>query len=235
MDGSKPKIPKVIRGVIFDLDDTLILSTVDYAKFKRLVIERIVSHGEDRSLYSPSETIVAIVSRYEDRLRRSGVAEPEIRRRTAELDRIMDEVELENVGDTRTVDGAVRLLETLRRHGIRIGVLTRGCQRYAESALGTTGLLELVDELECRNSTTPAKPNPAAYLRLVERLGVPKDQTLFVGDHPIDAQCARNAGVPFVAVETGDVPEGDLRAAGCAAVFRDVGEMVEWFSDVLGE
>jgi len=228
-------MPSDIRGVVFDLDDTLVLSTVDYAKFKRLVIERIESHGEDASLYSPTETIVAIIARYEDRMRRSGVTDTEIRRRIEELDRIMDTVELEKVGETRAVKGAVRLLEVLKSRGVRIGVLTRGCERYAETALRTTGLLELVDELECRNSTTPAKPNPASYLRLVKRLGVRKDETLFVGDHPIDAQCARNAGVPFVAVETGDVPEGDLRAAGCLAVFRDVGDMVDWFMGLLGE
>ena len=232
---SNLKFPKVIKGVVFDLDDTLVLSTVDYAKFKRLVIEHIASHGEDPSLYSPTETIVAIVSRYEGRLRSAGVAEAEIRLRTAELDRIMDEVELEKVRDTRALNGAIRLLEMLRARGLRIGVLTRGCHAYAETALRTTGLLELVDELECRSSTTPAKPNPASYLRLVERLGVPKDQTLFVGDHPIDAQCAKNAGVPFIAVETGDVPEGDLRAAGCVEVFRDVGQMVDWFSKILDE
>ena len=228
-------MPKIIKGVVFDLDDTLVLSTVDYAKFKRLVIDRIVSEGEDPTLYSPNETVVAIVARYEDRLRRSGVAEDEIRRRTSELDRIMDEVELENAKDTRPVDGAVQILELLRARGVKIGVLTRGCQMYAESALGTSGLLALVDALECRNSTTPAKPDPASYLRLVERLGVPKENTIFVGDHPIDAQCARNAEVPFIAVETGDVPEGDLKAAGCVAVFHDVGEMVDWLSDVLEE
>jgi phosphoglycolate phosphatase len=235
MSGSNREMPKVVKAVVFDLDDTLVLSTVDYAKFKRLVIERIASHGEDPSAYSPTETIVAIVSRYEARMRRYGMAEAEIKRRVAELDRIMDDVELEKVGDTRVVDGAIRLLEMLRAHGVKIGVLTRGCHSYAETALRTTGLLDLVDELECRNSATPAKPNPASYLRLVDRLGVPKDQTLFVGDHPIDAQCAKNADVPFIAVETGDVPEGDLRAAGCVEVFRDVGQLVDWFSKILQE
>ncbi len=227
------KIPKTVKGVVFDLDDTLVLSTVDYAKFKRLVIDRIVSWGEDRSLYSPAETIVAIISRYQNRLSALGASDDEVRRRMAELDRIMDEVELENVGDTRAVAGALKLLEELRLRGVRIGVLTRGCERYAEAALRKTGMRALVDELECRNSTTPPKPNPEAYLRLVHKLGLRKEDTLFVGDHPIDAQCAKNAGVPFIAVETGDVPEEDLKAAGCVAVFRDVGDMTEWFLGLL--
>ncbi len=227
-------LPRPVRGVVFDLDDTLVLSTVDYAKFKRLVIERIGSRGEPTVDYSPNETIVAIVSRYEDRLKRSGMSPDEIHRRTAELDEIMDEVELEKVADTRSLPGAVRILEMLRSRGIRIGVLTRGCEGYASAALRTAGLLQLVDEIECRNPHMPAKPNPSAYIRLVERLGVRKEETLFVGDHPIDAQCAKNAGVTFIAVETGDVPRSALYAAGCVAVFRDVGELAEWFESALG-
>jgi HAD superfamily hydrolase (TIGR01549 family) len=230
---TEDRLPHTLKAVIFDLDDTLVLSTVDYAKFKRLVIERIGSHGEDTSNYSPKETIVSIMARYEDRLRRSGMSQEEIGQRTSELDRIMDEVELEKVGETRALAGAVRLLETLRARGFKIGVLTRGCHQYATSALRTSGLLELVDEIECRSPKTPAKPNPAAYLRLVERLGVAKRDTVFVGDHPIDAQCAKNAGVPFIAVETGDVPKDDLRAAGCIEIVRDVEELADWFVSQL--
>ncbi len=228
-------LPRAIKAVVFDLDDTLVLSTVDYGKFKRLVIDRISSYGDTNADYSPSETIVAIVSRYEDRLRRSGMSEQGIRTRIAELDAIMDKVELEKVGDTRALPGALRLLETLRSRGIKIGVLTRGCEGYARAALDISELLGLVDEVECRSPSVPAKPDPTAYLRLIERMHVPKEETLFVGDHPIDAQCAKNAGVPFIAVETGDVPKDRLEEAGCIAVFRDVGELVGWFESQLTE
>jgi phosphoglycolate phosphatase len=221
--------------VIFDLDDTLVLSTVDFPKFKRLVVERLASWGEDVSLYSLNETIVAIVNRYEGRMRAQGAEEGLIRKRLSELDRIMDDVEMEHVDESATIHGAPELLRYLRAKGVRIGVLTRGCQLYATTALRKTGLLELVDAIECRNSETKPKPDPEAYVRLVKALRVRKDQTLFVGDHPIDAQCARNAGVPFLAVLTGDVPEEKLREAGSTEVFPTASEMVEWFRAELGD
>jgi len=226
-------LPKEVRAVVFDLDDTLVLSTVDYGKFKRLVIDKVVSHGEPRTMYDPKETVVSIISRYEKRMHEAGLPDEERRRRLAELDRIMDEVELERVAETKAIRGAIELLELLRSRGIRIGILTRGCQDYASAALSEAGLMQLVDAIGCRNSETKAKPSPESYLRLIEQLGVRKEETFFVGDHPIDAKCAANAGVPFVAVETGDVSSDDLRAAGCVAVFTDVGRMVEWFRTIL--
>ena len=233
MEGMIHKLPREVRAVVFDLDDTLVLSTVDYGKFKRLVIDKVVSHGEPRTMYDPKETVVSIVSRYEKRMHEAGLPDEERRRRLAELDRIMDEVELERVAETKAIRGAIELLELLRCRGVKIGILTRGCQDYATAALSEAGLMQLVDAIECRNSETKAKPSPESYLRLIERLGVRKEETFLVGDHPIDAKCAANAGVPFVAVETGDVSSDDLRAAGCVAVFSDVGRMVEWFKAIL--
>lgn len=224
-----------VKAVVFDLDDTLVESTVNFPKFKGLVIERIASYGEDRADYSTNETVVAIINRYEARMRRDGVPSTEIKRRLTELDKIMDDVEMERVSETAAYEGAKRLLKLLRESGIKIGVLTRGCGEYADAALSKTDLLGLVDALECRNSKTKPKPDPEAYLKLVASLGVSKEQTIFVGDHPLDAQCASNAGVPFIAVRTGDVPEDILRRAGSVEVFKDVGELADWLGRTLNE
>ncbi len=228
MPDSEPSLPRHLSAVVFDLDDTLVFSTVDYPKFKGLVIENLVGHGEPRGIYDPGETIVAIIGRYEGRLKASGMKADEVALRLAELDSIMDTVELERVAETKEIGGAKELLVFLRSRGIKVGVLTRGCEDYARSALSITGMIQLVDEIECRNPNAKAKPDPESYLRLVRALRVPKEETIFVGDHPIDGQCASNAGVPFVAVETGDVPRDKLKAAGCVEVFPDVAAMVSW-------
>jgi phosphoglycolate phosphatase len=217
---------KRLRAVVFDLDDTLVVSTVDFPKFKGLVIERIGAFGEDRSLYDPSETIVRIVDRFEARMRAEGVPEAQLRRMLAELDRIMDAVELERVNDTTAIPGAAETLSSLRNRGVKVGVLTRGCKAYAARAMSRTGISDLVDAIECRNSDTRPKPYPDSYLRLVAALGVDKEETLFVGDHVIDARCAANAGVPFIGVRTGDVPDQELLAAGAFIVADGVGDLM---------
>jgi len=220
-------------AVIFDLDDTLVVSTVDYGKFKRLVIDRIAEDGEHRSDYSPDELILKILNRYQSALRARGLTDPEIKEKLAALDRIMDAVELERVCETVAIPGAPDVLSMLRARGVKVGILTRGCHEYAAAALDRTGMGGLVDGIEGRNSKTKPKPDPESYLKLARALGVDPRETIFVGDHPMDAECAANAGAPFVGVMTGDVPEEELLRAGSIAVFRDVGQMLAWLEDCL--
>jgi HAD superfamily hydrolase (TIGR01549 family) len=222
-----------LRGIVFDLDDTLILSTVDYVRFKRLIIEGIAAKGEDPALYSQGEGIVQLIGRFEERMRSRGWSETRIAASLKEFDKIMDGVELERVHETGPLDGAREVLEHLRSRGIRTGILTRGCQEYAEEALRLAGLRELVDAMECRNPDMPAKPNPEPYWHLVEQMGLKPEQTIFVGDHVIDATCASRAGVPFIGVLTGSLSEQALMNEGSVAVFGSVAEMLPWLIRIL--
>jgi len=162
-------------AVIFDLDDTLVVSTVDYGKFKRLVIDRIAEDGEHRSDYSPDELILKILNRYQSALRARGLTDPEIKEKLAALDRIMDAVELERVCETVAIPGAPDVLSMLRARGVKVGILTRGCHEYAAAALDRTGMGGLVDGIEGRNSKTKPKPDPESYLKLARALGVDRD------------------------------------------------------------
>ena len=47
------------------------------------------------------------------------------------------------------------------------------------------------------------KPHPEALVRGLAELDVPPSGAVYVGDHVIDAETARAAGVPFIAVLTG--------------------------------
>ena len=228
---SHSPLSKALKGIVFDLDDTLVLSTVDYVRFKRLIIERIALEGEDPSEYDPTEGIMQLIERFRRSMMARGKEESETRRALTDIEAIMDGVEMERVRETRGIPGAKELLQTLRGKGIKIGVLTRGCERYATAVLEMTGMLNLVDELECRNSEVPPKPSPEPYWRVVDRLGLEIGDTVFVGDHYLDAACARKAGVPFIGVRTGDLTEEQLRDVGSVEVFDSVADMVAWFDD----
>ena len=79
------------------------------------------------------------------------------------------------------------------------------------------GLDRFFQEVLGGDSLPTRKPDPAGLRLLAERLGVPVERTMLVGDTRVDAETARNAGSPFALVEWGfrpfevDAPQAALR------------------------
>ena len=63
-------------------------------------------------------------------------------------------------------------------------------------------------------------------LRGIERLGVRRDQALYVGDMLVDIETARSAGVHVWAVATGSEERAVLEAAKPDRLLADLQEMV---------
>ena len=70
------------------------------------------------------------------------------------------------------------------------------------------------------------KPAPDMLLSAIDRLGVTRDQALYVGDMLVDIQTARSAGVPVWEVATGSEERADLEAARPDRLLVDLREMV---------
>lgn len=56
------------------------------------------------------------------------------------------------------------------------------------------------------------KPNAEGLLLAIEKLGVDKEEVLYIGDTIIDAETARNAAVDFIGVLTGTTAEDDFKS-----------------------
>ena len=113
---------------------------------------------------------------------------------------------------TRAYPGVEAALEALSGAGSILGVCTNkpeGLARGLIEALGWTRHFQAViggDTLDVR------KPDPAPLLEAIARCG--GRPALLVGDSMTDAETARAAGIPFVAVSFGfsDRPVGELGA-----------------------
>ncbi|MFQ6053926.1 MAG: HAD family hydrolase [Candidatus Bathyarchaeia archaeon] len=208
-----------VKGIIFDLDGTLIRSSIDFPRMKRRMIAILEEHGVPPGLLSPTETTVAILKKAErDEAR-------------LEMERAMNQTELEAISTIEGVDGAAETVRRLRERGYRLAVLTRGHQAYAVEALRKTGLLGSFDLVLGRGETPMPKPHAEALRHTAELMGLRLDEVLFVGDHLIDAACAENAGVPFVAVLTGPIKEGAWVEHGQKTILRSVRDLVDYLDE----
>lgn len=106
--------------------------------------------------------------------------------------------------------GAIELLRTLARRGVRTGVITNGGAAMQRGKIKALGLERLVDTIVISSEVALRKPDPAIFMLALERLGCAPEQSWFVGDHPdIDVRGAESAGLRAFWVKTGAVLSDD--------------------------
>jgi len=89
--------------------------------------------------------------------------------------------------------GEKELVELIKdRGGLNLLVTHRGGKTLRE-LLAQYGMKEYFTELISRDEDFPRKPDPAAFLYLIEKYDLNKENTLAVGDRKIDVDAAHNA------------------------------------------
>jgi phosphoglycolate phosphatase len=188
---------KTLKAILFDLDGTLIDSEIDFQKMKRRTIRFLEVSGVKEGLLSEDMLNYDIENLALQHMRRNGVSEQEIEKIFHMVSEIMNEVELEALENVKIMDGVVDTLETLKKRGLKLGILTRGCREYVDGILRKFNLERLIDAVAARDDVSNPKPNPEHPRYLMEIIGVKPSETLLIGDHPMDALCARNVGIRY--------------------------------------
>lgn len=219
-----------MKGIIFDLDGTLIRSSIDFPGMKRSMIAILEDHGIPRGLLSPKETTVATMEKAERIWEEQGTPAAQRHQILAEIEEVMNRTELEAIPTAEEVEGAAEAVRRLREMGYRLAVLTRGHNAYAVEALGKTGMLGYFDLVLGREETPRPKPYAEALQHTAELMELGLDEILFVGDHPIDSTCAENACVRFIAVLTGPMKEEAWAEHGQKTTLGSVRDLPEYLA-----
>jgi len=232
--GTQPKFLEPLLGIVFDLDGTLVLSHHDFGRMRAEVIRLAEHYGVPPGHLSVQEPIHRIVEAAREELRNSGAPDGIYYRFEADYQKKIDAIELEALPRTIPRPGAKELLQILSLKGFRIGLLTRSSEIFARQALVRTELAPYFSYLRSRSSAGPAKPSPEALLALLKEMGTPIDRALFVGDHLLDAECARAAHVRFYALMPdpseaanahSTMTEDRFLAAGADAIAKDLPQL----------
>ncbi len=216
-----------IKAVMFDLDDTLIHSTIDFMKLKRKTIDFYSSLGISPNTLSPSMKTHEILKKAASVLRKKGYTPKEILRIVQKTSSLWNQIEMENVTSTRAVEGAKETLTLLKKQNYGVGVITRSCRRYALKTLKLTGLLEFVDVIYARNDCGKDKPDPEPLFQAMRAVGSKAEETIMVGDSITDFHCSKNAGVRFVGIiSEGDHHKNFKRKKGVATI-QDLRDLIK--------
>jgi HAD superfamily hydrolase (TIGR01509 family) len=190
----------MLKAVIFDLDGTLIDSKIDFQKMKRRSIRLLEASGVKQGLLTENMLNYDIEARAKEYLRKKGAPEEAIQMAFQKVTKIMNQIELKAVESVRPVDGVVKTLVNLKARGLKIGIITRSCREYTHRILEKLDLKRFIDAIAARDDVSKPKPAPEHPQYLMTILRVKPSETILVGDHPMDALCARNAGIRYFLV-----------------------------------
>lgn len=154
-----------LSAVIFDLDDTLVSSSLDFTKIKK-------------SLGCPLDVDLLDFVNAKPKAQRD-VIEPQLI--GYEISEAMDSVKL---------DGADDLLALLHQLKLPMAIVTRNCREAALIKIENNNLnIPIVISREEHK----AKPAPDALLFLADQWQIKPENILYVGDYLYDIQAAINA------------------------------------------
>lgn len=106
-------------------------------------------------------------------------------------------------------------------------VITNKPNPFSSQILEALGVAHYFIAILAGDNGLPFKPDPAAIHHLMEETGATEEETLFVGDSPVDIQAARNGGVEVVTLSHGFASEPVLREAKPDHIVRDFAEFLE--------
>jgi phosphoglycolate phosphatase-like HAD superfamily hydrolase len=158
----------LVKGIIFDLDDTLVETQLD---FKRLKQE--IDCPDDNDIL----TFIANITCPKAQLHASQVVLAH---------------ELEDAYTSSWMPGAEAFVHQALSLDLPIAIVTRNCRQATQIKIDQNNI---PIELAITREDAPAKPDPAALLMIAEKWQILPADIAYVGDYIYDIQAAHNASM----------------------------------------
>ena len=117
---------------------------------------------------------------------------------------------------------AESVLRYLKGKKYKLAVASNRPTKFSRILTRHLKIAQYFDYSLCADKLKFGKPHPEILLKIIQRLGVKRTQSLYVGDMAIDAQAGKRAGVKTIIVATGSSTILEIRKAGPQRVIRNL-------------
>jgi HAD superfamily hydrolase (TIGR01509 family) len=198
---------KPIRGVILDVDGTLVDSNDAHA---RAWVEALAQAG--------------IPVEYEKVRRLIGMGGDKLMPEAAGLEE--DSPVGKKIGESRSeifktkylprlkpFPRVEELLARMKDEGLRLVVASSAKEDELKELLKIAGATQFIEEKTSSSDADNSKPDPDIVEAALDELGLERDEVIMIGDTPYDVEAAARAGIKTIALRSGGWDDEGLRGA----------------------
>jgi phosphoglycolate phosphatase len=215
------------KGIIFDLDGTLVNSLEDIADAMNTVLQDLdyPTHGYDDYQYFIGSGLRNLVSKS---LPENHNDETQIKRCYDLMIKIYRNA---CTNQTKPYNGIVELLDELKSRNIKLSVFSNKADALTKeiTAFLFPGYFNPIVGLSIESLK---KPNPYEAVEISKSWGLQPEEMIFVGDSGIDMQTATNANMHAVGVLWGYRPEEELIANGAQHILSHPLDLIPILNDL---
>lgn len=196
----------MIKGIIFDLDGTLLNTIDDIADSMNFALKAngFYEYVNDEYKYFVGKGVHHLVEMVLD-----GQSRDEQKKQKVLSSYLKKYAELQN-NKTKPYSGIEELLMNLNLKELKVGVLSNKPDADTQKVVKRYFPNVAFDAIFGAQDTFPIKPHPAGANLMVKRFDCKAEEVLYVGDTSVDMQTAKNAGLTAIGVLWGFRKEAEL-------------------------
>jgi phosphoglycolate phosphatase len=212
----------IIKTIIFDFDGTLAKLNIDFKLMRQAVFELISAYGiaeKDRQ----GEHILEVINFVNELLvLKSPQKAAAFKQEAYEL---IEKIELSAACNGELFSRTKELLQQLSCYHIVSGVITRNCSAAIYTVF--PDILSYCPVVVCRESVKNVKPHPEHLNMALQLTGSKAENSLMIGDHPLDIETGRNAGTLTAGVLTGNFQRDDFIKTGADLILTEAAQILK--------
>lgn len=210
------------KGIIFDLDGTLVDSLHDISDAMNIVLKSLnyPTHTYDTYQYFIGSGLRNLVSKA---LPATNNSDEQIE---ICFECMVNEYREMCTVKTKPYEGILELLDNLTSQNIKLAVFSNKADELTKK-IASEIFPDYFDTAVGLSTETLKKPNPFEAVEISKNWNLKPEEILFVGDSDIDMQTAINANMFPVGVTWGYRTEEELKTSGAKLVINNASELIE--------
>ena len=217
----------MIKGIIFDLDGTLLNTISDIAKSMNAVLE---DYGYRE--FTEDEYMLKVGNGFRKLIERSLPKDSDEDLIIEALEKFFYYYNMYYMDASKPYDGIIPLLKELNKQDIKLAINTNKREDYAANLINTrfneVELIGFKGQVEDR----PIKPDPTGANELIELMNLDKSEVIYVGDSHTDVLTGTNAGLDVVGVSWGFRGYDELKDANATYIINEPDELLELINKI---